>query len=366
MADSLRTPPDALDTPDTPFLWVDLDQLEANIAELSRYFGEAGVQWRPHTKGIKVPEIAQMAVSSGAIGVTCAKLGEAEVMAAAGIKDILIANQVVGPRKISRLADLQHRAKVKVAVDSAENAAELSAEAVRRGVEIGVVVEVDVGMGRAGVPSGKPAVELSELLAGARGLEYLGLMGWEGHTVGIEDPEEKQAAVRRAVGLLDESVHGCREAGLPVRIVSGGGSGDYTISAHLGTLTEIQAGGAIFCDATYASWGATTRPSLFVRTMVTSRPAPDRIVFDAGFKALPAHRQPPIGLDLPAAQPYIASAEHGKLILDRPDHSIKPGDTADFIVGYGDMTVFLHDNLYGLRNNLVEKIWEIEGRGKLA
>ncbi len=128
-------------------------------------------------------------------------------------------------------------------------------------------------------------------------------------------------------------------------IVSGGGSGDYTISAHQGVLTEIQAGGAIFCDATYQAWGASTRPSLFVRTVVTSRPTPDRIITDAGFKALPMWTRPPLPVGLPPAQPYRTSAEHGTLILDAPDATIKVGDGLDFIVGYGDATVFLHDRL---------------------
>ena len=138
-------------------------------------------------------------------------------------------------------------------------------------------------------------------------------MGWEGHTVGMTDPVAKRAAVEHCVGLLGESAAACRQAGLPVTIVSGGGSGDYTISAHRGVLTEIQAGGAIFCDATYQAWGALTQPSLFVRTVVTSRPTPDRIITDAGFKALPMWTRPPLPVGLPPAQPYRTSAEHGTL-----------------------------------------------------
>jgi len=190
-------------------------------------------------------------------------------------------------------------------------------------------------------------------------------MGWEGHTVGIQDAGEKQAAVERAVGLLHESARLCRAAGLPVSVVSGGGSGDYVISSHLGALTEIQAGGAIFCDATYLACGAKTRPSLFVRTMVTSRPTSTRIVFDAGFKAMPAWVRAPLAVGLPPAAPYRTSAEHGTLTLEQPDASIRPGDAFDFVVSYGDSTVFLHDRLYGVRGGRVETVWEIEGRGKL-
>ncbi|MCX7671435.1 MAG: alanine racemase, partial [Anaerolineae bacterium] len=335
----------SLDALDTPFLWVDLDQLEANIAALAAYFRAAGVAWRPHIKGIKTPEIAHQAIAAGAIGVTCAKLGEAEVMAGAGIRDILIANQVVGPLKIGRLVELCRVADVKVAVDCAANVRALAAAAVTAGVEVGVLVEVDNGMARAGVAPGEPVVALARLIHSTPGLRFDGIMGWEGHAVGIADPAAKRAEVERAVGLLGESARLCRAAGLPVRIVSGGGSGDYTISAHLGVLSEMQAGGAIFCDATYLAWGAHTKPSLFVRTTVTSRPAPNRIITDAGFKALPAWTRPPVPVGLPPAQPYRTSAEHGTIILDAPDDRIRVGDTFDCIVGYGDATVFLYDRL---------------------
>ncbi|MEJ5197706.1 MAG: alanine racemase [Anaerolineae bacterium] len=355
-----------LDALDTPFLWVDLDQLEANIAALAAYFRKAGVAWRPHIKGIKTPEIAHKAIAAGAIGVTCAKLGEAEVMAGAGIRDILIANQVVGPHKIGRLVELCRTADVKVAVDCAANVRALAAAAVTAGVEIGVLVEVDNGMARAGVAPGEPCVALAQLVHSTPGVRFDGIMGWEGHAVGIADPAAKRAEVERAVGLLGESARLCRAAGLPVRIVSGGGSGDYTISAHLGVLTEMQAGGAIFCDATYLAWGAHTKPSLFVRTTVTSRPAPNRIITDAGFKALPAWTRAPVPVGLPPAQPYRTSAEHGTIILDAPDDRIRVGDTFDCIVGYGDATVFLYDRLIAARRGVVEAVWSVAARGKLA
>ncbi len=136
---------------DTPALWVDLDLMEHNIQVLAQFFREAGVAWRPHTKGIKVPAIAHVALDAGAIGVTCAKLSEAEVLAAAGVKDILIANQVVGASKVARLASLRRHADVMVAVDSLENVQEISQTAVRAGVVIRVLIEVNTGMNRCGM-----------------------------------------------------------------------------------------------------------------------------------------------------------------------------------------------------------------------
>jgi len=143
---------------DTPLLWVDLDQLEANIAQLAAFFREAGVGWRPHFKGLKAPPIARRALAAGALGVTCAKLGEAEVAAAAGVTDILVANQIVGPRKIERLLRLRERADVKVAVDDAQNVREIGRAAASRGPSIVILLWVDGGMARAGVSPGEPTL----------------------------------------------------------------------------------------------------------------------------------------------------------------------------------------------------------------
>ena len=350
---------------DTPVLWVDLDLLESNIASLAEHFRTAGVNWRPHTKGIKVPAIAHKAIAAGAIGVTCAKLGEAEVMAAAGIKDILIANQIVGPIKTARLANLRRRADVKVVVDNEANVAQLGEAARAKGVEPGILVELDTGMHRAGVAPGQPAVELSRIVHETPGLRYMGLMTWEGHSLAIEDPDLKRQEIEKAIGLMTESVQLCREAGLPVSIVSCGGSGTYRVTPFLPGITEIQAGGAIFCDVRYQSWGVEMEPSLFVRTVVTSRPTLDRIIFDAGFKTLPDWAGTPKPVGLSGVRTIGMSAEHGTVTLEAPDATVKVGDAFDFIVGYGDAAVFLHDKLYGIRDGIVEVVWAIQGRGKI-
>jgi D-serine deaminase-like pyridoxal phosphate-dependent protein len=349
---------------DTPVLWVDLDALEGNITHLANYFRAAGVGWRPHTKGIKVPAIAHLALDAGALGVTCAKLGEAEVMAAAGIRDILIANQIVGPRKIARLASLRRHADVQVAVDHAVNVSALGRAAMEKGVELGVVVEVDIGLRRAGVAPGRPAVELSRLVHGTPGLRYLGLMGWEGHARRIDDADRRRPVIEEAIGQLTNTADLCRQAGLPVRIVSAGGTGTYYVTAHLPGVTEIQAGGAVFGEAASQHWGVDTAPALFVRTLVTSRPAPDRVIVDAGFKALPAWHTAPEPVGLSGMVSFATSAEHGTLTLDVPNRTLEVGDTIDFLVGYGDETVCLHDTLLGLRDGRVETVWSILGRGK--
>jgi len=350
---------------DTPVLWVDLDGLAHNIGYVAATLKAAGVHWRPHVKGIKVPAVAHQALAAGAQGVTCAKLGEAEVMAAAGITDILVANQVAGPRKVNRLAHLRRQYDVKVAVDNAANVAELGRAAAARGVELGVVVEVDIGLQRAGVAPGQEALELSRTVHNTPGLRYEGLMGWEGHARGEADLDRRRPVIEEAIGLLVESAELVRGDGLPVRIVSAGGTGTYYVTAFQPGVTEIQAGGAIFGDIASRDWGVNTAPCLFVRTMVTSRPAPDRIILDAGFKALPTWNNTPEAVGLPGVKSLRMSAEHGTVMLSQSNSGVQVGNAFDCIVGYGDETVCLHDRLYGIRDGIVEVVWAIEGRGKM-
>lgn len=350
---------------DTPALWVDLDKLESNIDVLAAHFHSAGVEWRPHFKGIKVPAIAHRAIRAGAIGVTCAKLAEAELMAQVGITDLLVANQVVGPRKVERLARLSRLAEVKVAVDSTANVEEIGRAALAAGTEVHVLVELNTGMNRAGVLPGQPALELSRLAHTTPGVRYRGLMAWEGHAVRIEDREEKRQVIAEAVGKLQESVALCRDAGLPVDIVSGGGSGTYQITPFFEQITEIQAGGAILSDATNRKRHVETDPAIFLRATITSRPEPDRILHDAGFKALPVFYGDPEPLGLANVAEIRTSAEHGIIALSAPSDAPAIGTGIDFVIGYGDITVFMHDVLYGVRDGIVEAEWPIAGRGKL-
>ncbi len=349
---------------DTPALWVDLDRLERNIAAIAGELRANGVNWRPHTKGVKVPAIAHKMLAAGAIGVTCAKLSEAEVMAAAGIRDILVANQVVGPQKTARLAAIQRHAEVKVAVDSLENVREIGAAAAQIGVEVGVLIEVDTGMHRAGVLPGEPVVALAQQIMDTSGVRLRGVMTWEGHHLGARDEKEKEQGIRASIGELVDSAAACREAGLPIDIVSGGGSGTYMVTSTIKGMTEIQAGGAIFCDQSYQEWGVKLEPSLFLRARVTSRPAPDRVICDTGFKTQTRGFPSPLPVDF-ATRNMVLSAEHGIITLAHPSDVPKVGTTFDMIPGYGDATVFLHDTLYGVRQGQVEIVWPIAARGKL-
>jgi len=350
---------------DTPALWVDLDKLERNIRRLSDYFRAAGIAWRPHMKGVKTPAIAHKCLDAGAIGVTCAKLAEAEVMAAAGIKDILVANQVVGPQKVTRLVNLRQHADVMVAVDSIENAEEIARAAVAKGVRVRALIEVNSGMNRCGVEPGQPTVDLALRVAQLPGIHLAGVMAWEGHTVAIQDQEEKVRRCTEAVRKLTDSADMCRAAGLNIEIVSCGGSGSYQITSHLPGPTESQTGGAMFTDVTYRTWGVPLEPSLFILATVISRPTPYRAVCDAGHKTVDYHIAFPEVIGIPGVLLNHPSAEHGTMELAGPEVPLKVGDKIDIMVSYGDWTVYKHDYLYGVRNGIVETEWPILARGAL-
>ncbi len=342
---------------ETPALWVDLDIMEKNIAVMAERMRAARVNWRPHTKGIKVPEIARKLLDAGAIGVTCAKISEAEFMAASGIKDILIGNQVVGAQKIARLVKLQRISDVMVAVDDLENARQISEQALQAGVKIRVLVELNIGMNRAGIEPRENAVDFVRQLCEYDGLVFKGLRLGRAYCWNCR-PTRKRYRWSKSDDALLDTAGIVRQAGFPVEIVSCGGTGSYKISSYALGVTEIQAGGAIFCDLTYKAWGAETQPALFVLTTVTSRNVPDRAVVDGGRKTFPAAALPcPYGIL--GVELTRLSSEHGILHLGEGGENIKVGDKINFVVGYGDWTVFAHQRLYGVRQGIVEKIWDI-------
>lgn len=351
---------------DTPALLVDLDLLEANIARIARTCRESGVRWRPHTKGQKTPEIIRKELAAGASGITCAKLGEAEVLATAGIRDILIANQIVGTIKVGRLVDLLDRAEPMVAIDHPGSVVELGCAAAARGKRLDVVIEVDIGMKRAGLPPGEPVVALAKAIAAHRGLRFRGLMGWESHAVGIADPEAKARAVGEAVGRLTATASACREAGLGVEIVSCGGTGTFPYCAQQAGVTEVQVGGGVFSDRHYVTHYHVDFPyALTVLATVTSRPTGSRIVLDAGRKAMSDDAALPLPLGLPEVQSLRLSAEHATIELVAPSEAPRVGDRIELVVGYSDTTVHLHEELVGVRSDRIEAVWPVLARGKI-
>ena len=351
---------------DTPALLVDLDVLDANIARIARACRDNGVGWRPHTKAHKTPEIARLQLAAGAIGIACAKVGEAEAMAAAGIRDIFIVNQVVGAQKLRRLIDLIGPARPIVAVDCIANVDELAAAARAATKTLDVVVEVDIGMRRAGVLPGAPVVALAAAIAQRPGLRFVGVTGWESQATRIADAAEKERVVVAAVAELTASARACTEAGHRVSIVSCGGTGTFPYCAQQPGVTEVQTGGAVFSDVHYRTHYHVDFPyALTVLTTVTSRPTATRIVFDAGKKTMSEDAATPQPTGIPAVRAMRLSAEHTTVELENPSETPKVGDRIEFVVGYSDTTVHLHEEIIGLRRGRIEEVWRIAGRGKI-
>lgn len=350
---------------DTPALLVDLDLMEANIKRVAETCRAHGVGWRPHTKGQKTLEIIRKELDAGAIGVTCAKLGEAEVLAAAGVRDILIANQIVGATKMRRLIALLDNADPIVAVDNTAHVTELTAALHGTDKTLRVVIEVDIGMHRAGVLPGAPVVALARAVAAQPGLRFVGVMGWEAHAVTIADPAEKARVAADAIALLTSSADACRNAGLPVDIVSCGGTGTFPYCAQQPGVTEIEAGGAIFSDMLYRTLFHLDFPAaLTLMATVTSRPTATRVIIDAGKKAMSSDGAVPMPLGVQSDSVKL-SAEHGTIDLAAPNDVPRIGDKLELIVGYSDTTVHLHEEIVAVRNGKIEAIWRIAGRGRI-
>jgi D-serine deaminase-like pyridoxal phosphate-dependent protein len=351
---------------DTPALLIDLEPLQHNIDKMAGHLRSRGVAWRPHAKAFKCPAIAHLLRRAGAIGVTVAKISEAEVMAAGGIDDILIAHLVVGPSKVARLAALQRQADVKVTIDHRDHVAPLGQAATKAGTTIGILVDVDLGMMRTGVATAEAAAALARLVSTTPGLRFDGLMGYEGHTLMIDEPAEKRAAVTAAIGKLLRTRDLVEDDGMKCRIISAGGSGSYQLTADIAGITEVQAGGGIFACQYYTQSCHVTghQPALSVLATVVSRPYPDRAILDIGQKSVSQHKSLPVLRDFPGCQVVGLSAEHATIALE-PKIDLKIGEKVHVIPGYSDFTFVLHDRVLGVRAGCVEAVWELLGRGRL-
>lgn len=356
---------------DTPALLVDLDRFERNATRLATALRAAGVAWRPHSKAHKSPFLAARQIELGAVGVTCAKVSEAEVMVENGIASVLIANELASRPKLDRVARLLERAEVFACVDAADHVELAAAAGIAASVDIPLLVEVDIGMHRAGVAPGAPARELARTIERRRGVRFAGLMAYEGHVLTLWPAAEKEAAVRESIGQLIDTRDLLERDGIHVGMVSGGGSGSYTATAHIAGITEIQAGGACFMDLFYADESHLAEEgyefALTVLAMVTSRPTRDRAIIDAGFKTLSTRDGvPPRPVDMDDVTVTALSAEHGYLQLGPAAPDLRIGQRVELIPDYSDTTTFLHDQFVGLRDGRVERIIPLLARGRLA
>jgi D-threonine aldolase len=357
---------------ETPALILELDAYERNLQNMASLIAAGGLRFRPHAKTHKSPVIALDQIAHGAVGICCQTVGEAEILARGGVRDILIANEVVGSSKIARLATLARWAQLSVCVDNADNVADLAAAAEACGATIEVLVEIDVGGGRCGVAPGQPARALAEQVARARNLRFGGLQAYHGNAQQIRQHGQRRDAVQRAAAMTAETVELLAKAGLACRTVAGGGTGTVLHDVEAGVLNELQAGSYIFMDVDYGlnldaaqAFDMRFENSLFVLTTVMSKTRPDKAVVDAGLKALAFDSGPPRVHGREGVRYVSPSDEHGELELATAA-SLAHGDQLLLIPGHCDPTVNLHDWYVGVRRGQVERIWPVAARGASA
>ena len=341
----------------TPALVVDLDVFEANVAAMARLLEGSGKTIRPHVKAHRTPELARRQLGGSAVGVTCATVGEAEAMVGAGINDVLVANEVVDPRKIARLVALADRARVAVAVDDLEPIATLAAEAERLRMTIDVLIDVDVLLHRCGVASPAEAVRLAEAIDRASHLRLRGVMGYEGRLRFGE--EDRAGQIARAYANLAQAGAALLDAGFPVETVSAAGTSTVVEALRDPFITEVQAGVYALMEPQLLNLGMPFQCAAAVRGMVISR-HPGRIVVDVGRRVVGMEYGLPLPIDFSATGIWI-SDEHATIDMADPLPAL--GSQVDLRPGQIRTTFNLHDHVWLLRNGEVVDCWPISARG---
>ncbi len=357
---------------ETPAVVVDLDAMERNLARLASYTAAHGLQLRPHTKTHKIPAIAKMQVESGCSGITVAKAGEAEVMAHAGLDNILIAYPIFGAAKLGRVAELAREKRITVAVDSEVTARALSEAAVHAGSTIHLLVEVDVGMRRCGVARPEGALELARAMAKLPGVRFAGITFYPGHI--WLAPHEQAPAIQAVAELVGATIGLLKEHGFECGIVSGGSTPSAYNSHLLPLLTEIRPGTYVFNDRNTWGVGACELADCALRVMVTvvSNAVPGRAIIDGGSKTFSMDRWfsgTREGHGLIAEDPQVLfetmSEEHGHLDTSKAERGPAVGDRLSVIPNHVCACVNLHDRIWYHRGGVVQGSWEVAGRGKV-
>jgi D-serine deaminase-like pyridoxal phosphate-dependent protein len=368
-----HTPKDRLDT---PMVLIDLDRLERNIARLSAAARKNGKNLRPHIKTHKVPEIADLQLKAGAVGLTCAKIGEAEVMIEKSrADDIFIAYQIVGAEKIARLLKLAAHPRLRrlsVGADSVEVAQPISDAARRKGMKIPVILKVDVGYPRTGVASGKPSLELARRIARMPGLTIGGLYAYEGQIFAAKSVADMRRLAGEAAGRLLSTVELLRRDGVPVETVSLGATPSSRFTVEIPGITELRCGTYVFNDQMQLRYGSARESdcALTVLSTVISVPAKDRAVIDAGSKTITSERSSEFGVfGLVPGRPDLrfntATEEHGMIRMTSPRRRLKVGDRLEVIPNHVCPVMNLHDEVVIMRGNRVEAVWSVAARGKI-
>lgn len=372
MMNAISLPPaavagQALEQIDTPALLLDIDAFDRNLDRMQDSVRRAGVQFRPHAKAHKCPQIALEQIARGATGICCQKVTEAVPFIRAGVRDIHITNEIGSPRKACLLAELTRHAQISVCVDDAMQVQWLDEALTATGGQLRVLVEVDIGQGRCGVQDADAALRLADAIAGRSRLRFGGLQAYHGGVQHLRGHGQRRDAVLRAGERTGAFVHAMERAGIVCPVITGGGTGSVEFDLESGVYTEVQPGSYVFMDGDYGrnEWpGALCfEQSLFVASAVMSRTGSGRVILDAGLKSLAVDSGLPRVHDGHGLEYIAANDEHG-IVTVRGDRQ-QPG-LAEMILlvpGHCDPTLNLHDELIGFRNRVVESVWPIAARG---
>lgn len=347
----------------TPALVVDLPAMERNIRRMADFAAAGSCKLRPHFKAVKTPAIARRQLAAGqCVGLTCQTVGEVEVAIEEGLTtDILLTNEIIGPGKADRVARLANKGDIKVAVDSDFGVEDLARAARQAGTGIGVVVDVNVGLPRCGVEPGEPAVRLAKLVHETKGLRLSGVMGYEGHAVGKPSRAEREAIAGAAMKILLQVAADVRAAGLPVGLVSAGGTGTYDITGRMEGINEIQPGSYVLMDTAYAQLDIPFEKAFSILGTVVSR-QPKHCVLDTGLKACAVDHGNPSTKSEPGSTIRFLSDEHAT--IDLPEGStVATGDPFELWPSHIDPNINLHDVMYAVEGDEVVEIWQIAARG---
>lgn len=355
----------------TPALLLDLDLFEANIARLAAHARQTGIRLRPHGKTHKCAEIAQRQVQAGAIGLSVATIREAEAMAAAGIRGLLITSELVGKPKIDRLVALVRKTPdTLTVVDHLTHATQLSEAAGAAKLTLNVMLDVDPAGRRTGVPPGEPALALAEKLVKLPNLKLRGIHGYSGMSAHVNTFEARRDHSRKVMAPILETFVEMKKRGMPVEIMSGGSTGTYNIDTELDGMTELQCGSYVFMDIEYRNIGGRGgavyddfATALTVMGTVISKNYDDRATVDAGIKAFAKDRKFDAEVKGITGVGFTAgSDEHGALLLNQPSREIKLGDRIEFIVPHCDPNLNLYDRIFCVRGDKIVDVWRTIGR----
>ena len=354
---------------DTPALVLDLDAFEHNLDRMAALLAPTGAKLRAHAKTHKSPVVAHQQIRRGAVGQCVQKIAEAEVLAWGGVPDILVSNEAVGDRKLARFAALSDLARVAICADHPHQVERLASAAEAAGRRLTVLVEIDVGMVRAGIAPGPDAVALAEQIAASPHLLFGGLQAYHGRAQHFRTLEQRHEAIGAAVDDTRRTVEQLRQRGLGCAIVGGAGTGTFELEAASGVYTEIQAGSYCFMDADYArnqgGVSAGFRHALFVLATVMSQSRPGLGVLDAGHKAVAIDSGFPLVWEREGVAYTGASDEHGKLEWTGGE-GVRLGEKLRLVPGHCDPTVDRFDWYVGVRGGRVECLWPVAARGALA